>query len=203
MAGKSGLNLTKVDGLFDAGYGEVSPAFARALAGFGPRDVMQWATDLGQEVFVGSTGDGAVFRDAKLDNVRIVKGSSFEGADFSGASLDRANLRGTRLAGSSFASASLVAADLSECDLTGADLSRMVAREALLMKTNLTGANLASANLMQAVLQRSIVAGASFAGANLFRADLLDVVVDGATNMKDAHLTQIRFVAPRRDHAAG
>ena len=56
MAGKSGLNLTKEDKHFDAGYGEVSPAFARALAEFGPGDVVRWATGLGQEVFVGSTG---------------------------------------------------------------------------------------------------------------------------------------------------
>jgi uncharacterized protein YjbI with pentapeptide repeats len=154
-------------------------------------------------VFLGSTGDGAVFHDAKLENLRVVKGCSFEGADFSGAKLDRANLRGTKLAGSSFADASLVGADFSECDLSGADASRAVARDAMFMKTNLTGANLASANLMQTVLQRATLSGASFAGANLFRADLLDVVVDGATNMKDAHLTQIRFIAPKRDHAAG
>ena len=56
MAGKSGLNLTKEDDHFDAGYGEVSPAFARALSEFGPREVVRWATGLGQEVFVGSTG---------------------------------------------------------------------------------------------------------------------------------------------------
>jgi uncharacterized protein YjbI with pentapeptide repeats len=154
-------------------------------------------------VFLASTGVGAVFHDAKLENLRVVKGSSFEGADFSGAKLDRANLRGTRLAGCSFAEASLVGADLSECDLTGADLNRAVARDAMFMKTNLTGANLASANLMQTVLQRATLSGASFAGANLFRADLLNVVVDGATSMKDAYLTQIRFIAPKRDHAAG
>ena len=56
MAGKSGLNLTKEDAHFDAAYGEVSPAFARALSAFGPEDVIRWATGLGQEVFVGSTG---------------------------------------------------------------------------------------------------------------------------------------------------
>jgi uncharacterized flavoprotein (TIGR03862 family) len=56
MAGKSGLNLTKEDDRFDAGYGEVSPAFARALSEFGPEEVVRWATGLGQEVFVGSTG---------------------------------------------------------------------------------------------------------------------------------------------------
>jgi uncharacterized protein YjbI with pentapeptide repeats len=155
-------------------------------------------------VFLGSTGDGAVFRGAKLENLRVVKGSSFEGADFTGAKLDRANLRGTRLAACSFAGASLVGADLSECDLTGADFTRAVANDAMFMKANLTGANLASANLMQTVLQRATIAGASFAGANLFRADLLDVVVDGATVMKDAYLTQIRFIAPKkRDHAPG
>ncbi len=56
MAGKSGLNLTKEDDRFDAAYGRVSPAFARALSEFGPEDVMRWSTGLGQEVFVGSTG---------------------------------------------------------------------------------------------------------------------------------------------------
>ncbi len=154
-------------------------------------------------VFLGSTGEGAVFHGAKLDNLRVVKGCSFEGADFSNASLNRANFRGTRLAGSSFLDASLLGADLSECDLTGADLSRAVARDAMFMKANLTGASLASANLMQTVLQRATLSGASFAGANLFRADLLDVVVDGGTIMKDAYLTQIRFIAPRTDHAPG
>jgi uncharacterized flavoprotein (TIGR03862 family) len=56
MAGKSGLNLTKEDDHFDAAYGEVSPAFARALSEFGPQEVIRWATGLGQDVFVGSTG---------------------------------------------------------------------------------------------------------------------------------------------------
>ena len=56
MAGKSGLNLTNVNDAFDAGYGEASPAFARALSEFGPEDVVRWAASLGQEVFVGSTG---------------------------------------------------------------------------------------------------------------------------------------------------
>ncbi len=56
MAGKSGLNLTKVDGHFDAGYGETSPAFARSVSEFGPQAVMRWASGLGQETFVGSTG---------------------------------------------------------------------------------------------------------------------------------------------------
>mgnify|MGYP001316797819 CR=1 FL=1 len=56
MAGKSGLNLTKVGDGFEGAYGEVSSAFARAVAAFGPQEVMRWAEGLGQEVFVGSTG---------------------------------------------------------------------------------------------------------------------------------------------------
>ena len=56
MAGKSGLNLTNRDDLFDAAYGEVPAAFAEALAAFGPQDVERWAAGLGQEVFAGSTG---------------------------------------------------------------------------------------------------------------------------------------------------
>ncbi len=56
MAGRSGLNLTNEDEHFDAAYGEVSSAFARSVSEFGPQEVVRWATGLGQEVFVGSTG---------------------------------------------------------------------------------------------------------------------------------------------------
>ena len=56
MAGKSGLNLTKQGEDVQAAYGDVPPAFARSLAEFGPDQVVRWATGLGQEVFVGSTG---------------------------------------------------------------------------------------------------------------------------------------------------
>jgi uncharacterized flavoprotein (TIGR03862 family) len=56
MAGRSGLNLTKEDDRFEAGYGAISPAFARSLSAFGPQEVKRWAAGLGQEVFVGSTG---------------------------------------------------------------------------------------------------------------------------------------------------
>ena len=59
MAGKSGLNLTKIEdeAAFLAAYGDAMPrALAKALAGFGPADVVDWATGLGQPVFTGSTG---------------------------------------------------------------------------------------------------------------------------------------------------
>lgn len=54
MAGKSGLNLTKVETDFAAAYR--CPELAPMIAAFGPDQVMDWARGLGQEVFAGSTG---------------------------------------------------------------------------------------------------------------------------------------------------
>ncbi len=56
MAGKSGLNLTKVEDArtFRAAYD--CPALAPMLDAFGPREVMEWAETLGQPLFTGSTG---------------------------------------------------------------------------------------------------------------------------------------------------
>ncbi|MFZ3583269.1 TIGR03862 family flavoprotein [Loktanella sp. DJP18] len=58
MAGKSGLNLTKMENpaAFAAAFGTTAPAMMRALADFGPAEVVDWAKGLGQEVFTGSTG---------------------------------------------------------------------------------------------------------------------------------------------------
>ncbi len=56
MAGKSGLNLTKVTDSFDKAFGKMPAALARALDGFGPKEVMAWAEGLGQPIFTGSTG---------------------------------------------------------------------------------------------------------------------------------------------------
>lgn len=55
MAGKSGLNLTKVDPNLSQAYGPRAEAMAASLSAFGPAEVMDWARGLGQEVFVGST----------------------------------------------------------------------------------------------------------------------------------------------------
>ncbi len=55
MAGKSGLNLTNVDGdprWFGASAGRMAPM----LAAFGARDVRAWAEALGQETHAGPTG---------------------------------------------------------------------------------------------------------------------------------------------------
>lgn len=60
MAGKSGLNITKVD----AGFADVfaCPPLRRVIDAFGPDDVRAWMDGLGQASFVGSTG--RVFPDA-------------------------------------------------------------------------------------------------------------------------------------------
>ncbi|MAN97509.1 TIGR03862 family flavoprotein [uncultured Roseovarius sp.] len=58
MAGKSGLNLTKVEPFetFLAAYGPRADTLRPMLSAFGPDAVQTWARDLGQEVFTGSTG---------------------------------------------------------------------------------------------------------------------------------------------------
>lgn len=58
MAGKSGLNLTKDEPLaeFMKSYGVAQTALSPILSAFGPQDVADWATGLGQTVFTGTTG---------------------------------------------------------------------------------------------------------------------------------------------------
>ncbi len=57
MAGKSGLNVTKAEGIapFVAHY-NAPDWLSPMLADFGPNDVQDWCRGLGQEVFTGSTG---------------------------------------------------------------------------------------------------------------------------------------------------
>lgn len=58
MAGKSGLNLTKIEdeAAFFAAYDPLPDEVACALRAFGAREVVAWAEALGRETFVGSTG---------------------------------------------------------------------------------------------------------------------------------------------------
>lgn len=58
MAGKSGLNLTKVEPFdrFTAAYGESEPWLKPMIEAFGPSQVQAWARGLGVDVFSGSTG---------------------------------------------------------------------------------------------------------------------------------------------------
>ena len=58
MAGKSGLNLTKHQDIqsFIGSYPEGQDALRPILEAFGPEDLMDWAKNLGEPLFVGSTG---------------------------------------------------------------------------------------------------------------------------------------------------
>lgn len=56
MAGKSGLNLTKAEDVATFTAQFVPGWIAPFVAAFGPEAVMAWARDLGQELFVGSSG---------------------------------------------------------------------------------------------------------------------------------------------------
>lgn len=58
MAGRGGLNLTHSEPLtaFKARYGAATDALDSAIEGFTPEDLQAWATALGQETFVGSSG---------------------------------------------------------------------------------------------------------------------------------------------------
>ncbi len=58
MAGKSGLNLTKAQNFdsFVETYGSAAPWLKPILEQFGPDEVQDWATGLGQTLFTGSTG---------------------------------------------------------------------------------------------------------------------------------------------------
>ena len=57
MAGKSGLNITKDEGIGRfAGQFDVTERLAPMLADFGPQAVQDWCRGLGQEVFTGSSG---------------------------------------------------------------------------------------------------------------------------------------------------
>ena len=58
MAGKSGLNLTKAQPLeaFQSAFTPRVSVLADSIAAFGPDAVQNWAQDLGQPLFTGSTG---------------------------------------------------------------------------------------------------------------------------------------------------
>ena len=58
MAGKSGLNLTKDEGIDDLlpQFAEAANPMCEMLRAFDARSVQDWARGLGQEVFTGSTG---------------------------------------------------------------------------------------------------------------------------------------------------
>jgi len=154
--------------------------------------------NLSGAVFVTCKADGASFKGATLDNLRLVKDCSFEKVDFSGANLTGANLRATRLTESDFSQAKLAGADLSESQLQRARFHRAVATDARFVKADLSDANLVSCNLMQGILQKANIQGADLRGANLFRADFARVR-GSAKSLQDANVKWVRIL-PRNSN---
>ena len=149
--------------------------------------------NLSGAVFVTCKADGACFKGATLDNLRLVKDCSFEKVDFREANLQGANLRATRLTESDFSQAKLAGADLSESQLQRARFHRAVATDARFVKADLTDANLVSCNLMQGILQKANIQGADLRGANLFRADFARVR-GSARSLQDANTKFVRIL---------
>src|SRR5262245_15292488 len=58
LAGKSGLNITHAEdyGQFVQRFGNASARLRPALDAFPPADVRTWASELGTETFIGSSG---------------------------------------------------------------------------------------------------------------------------------------------------
>jgi uncharacterized protein YjbI with pentapeptide repeats len=159
--------------------------------------------NLSASTFITARGDGAVFRDAKLDKLRLIKDSTFAGADFCGASMQKVNLMGTRLTGSDFTGANLRSAVLNDADLSGAKLDYVIAVEAMLVRTNLAGASLVGIDLMQSILQKVNLRGANLEKANLFGSDASQMVGDEKTSLAGANVKRVNFVAARRPDEQG
>lgn len=121
---------------------------------------------------VQTRGDGATFRGADAENLRIVHECSFKAADFQEAKLPKSTLRGTPLVGAKFSKADIDETDLSECDLTGAEFYKTSARGARFVRANLTDAVLVAAALLDAIMQKANLQGADFTSAVLFGADM-------------------------------
>jgi uncharacterized protein YjbI with pentapeptide repeats len=153
--------------------------------------------------FVGSQGDGAIFRSATLAGLSVVRGSSFVDADFRGAMLEGANLMGTRLSRSDFSDANLRGAVLSECDLSGATLDRAVLVDATLVRANLSGASLFAVDLMASLMQKANVRGADLELSNLFGADATRMTGDEVTRFRGANLKRACFAEARRPDGEG
>jgi uncharacterized protein YjbI with pentapeptide repeats len=144
--------------------------------------------DLTRTLLLSCNAEGANFRSARLDCTQFVVDGRLRGADFTGAFMAKSLLRGMDLTGARLDDANLEAADLSASDLTDASLERIVARNALCIRTNFTRARMTSADLLSAILQKAKLYGTQLQGANLFQADLAKIRVDGDTRIDDANL---------------
>jgi uncharacterized protein YjbI with pentapeptide repeats len=149
-------------------------------------------------VLISARARGAVFRRARLANLRAVLDCHFEEASFQEADLTGANLRGCHLDQSDLSHATLVDADLSEASLRRAQLSCAVARKARFVRADLTEAVGLAADLMETILQKATLVGADLRGANLYGADMARVLADDRLQLSGANVDKVR-IEPRRN----
>jgi uncharacterized protein YjbI with pentapeptide repeats len=153
--------------------------------------------NLESATFMASRGDRALFKQARLRNMRLVQECALEHADFGEAILDGANLRGSKLAEGNFSGAHLDGADLSDCDLRRARFDAAIAREARFVRADLSEATGIGADLMNAVLQKATIKKTDLRFANLYQADLARVAGDERTNITGANVKKVR-IDPKR-----
>jgi len=131
--------------------------------------------NLSSAIWVGITGDQSVFKDAELNNIRILNESSLQGADFTNTHVTQANLRGSNLSGASFEKADISESDFGECNLQGANLCLALAKQTRFGKADLTDARMNAVNLFGGSLQDARLFNTDLQGANLCMVDFMYV----------------------------
>ncbi|HET7395878.1 MAG TPA: DUF2169 domain-containing protein [Gammaproteobacteria bacterium] len=131
--------------------------------------------------------EGAIFRDARLPNLRVVGESTLKGADFTRANLQGSNLRALDMEEAHFEQAILDGCEMSDSNLSGAKLTGVSAVHALFMRTNFEAADLSRINGMETMLNKARLVNANLEHSNFYGAEFLGVTV-GDTRFGGANL---------------
>lgn len=145
--------------------------------------------NLSSAILVGVTADTALFRQAELNNLRVLNGSSFQEVDFSNAKLTQANLRGSNLSKSNFERADISGSDFSQCDLHEGNFYQTIGKGAQFVKANLANARMVAANLFGGSLQKANLDNTDLRGSNLCMVDFMKVKFKN-TNIGQANLAK-------------
>ncbi|MBW2093724.1 MAG: DUF2169 domain-containing protein [Deltaproteobacteria bacterium] len=145
--------------------------------------------NLSSVTLIGVTADRASFKEAQLNNSRILNESSFQETDFSHAEMTQANLRGSNLSGSRFEMADICGSDFSECQLHKTSFYQSNAKETQFVKANLTDSRMVAINLFGGSLQKANLDNTDLRGANLCMVDLMKVKFKN-TNIGEANLAK-------------
>jgi len=145
--------------------------------------------NLSSAILVGVTADKALFREAELNNLRVLNGSSFQEVDFSNAKLTQANLRGAALSKCNFEQADISGSDFSECDLKESNFYHANGKGTQFVKANLANARMVAINLFGGSLQKARLDNTDLRGANLCMVDFMKVRFKN-TNIGEANLAK-------------